>query len=74
MISNTRVKILEYINVHRQARVYDLARILNITRASVHRQLNKLINEGVLEKIGKPPKVYYVLAHLNRHLHGVNVR
>jgi hypoxanthine-guanine phosphoribosyltransferase len=36
--------------------------MLNITRASVHRQLKKLIDEDELEKIGKPPKVYYVLA------------
>ena len=62
MITNTRWKILEYIEIHHQVRVYDLARMLDITRASVHRQLKKLIDEGELEKIGKPPKVYYVLA------------
>ena len=62
MITNTRLKIIEYIEIHHQARVYDLARMLNITRASVHRQLKKLIDEGELEKIGKPPRVYYVVA------------
>ncbi len=62
MTTNTRAKILEYTRLHNQVRAHDLTRVLGITRASVHRQLNKLINEGKLEKIGKPPKVYYFLS------------
>jgi DNA-binding transcriptional ArsR family regulator len=62
MTTDTRVKILEYIKIHNHVRVPDLVRELQITRASVHRQLNKLRDEGKLEKIGKPPKVYYSLA------------
>lgn len=65
MTTNTRSKIIEYIEIHKQARVYDLTRELNITRASIHRQLIKLLDEGKLQKVGKPPKVYYVLASKN---------
>ncbi len=62
MITNTRGKILEYIKLHNQVSVHELTGVLGITRASVHRQLNKLIDESKLEKVGKPPKVYYSLA------------
>lgn len=62
MITNTRNKIVEYIKESNQLRAHDLARLLNISGTAIHKQLKKLINEGELEKIGKPPKVYYVLA------------
>ncbi len=62
MTTNTRGLILNYIGDHHQVRAHELVGVLGITRASVHRQLNKLIDEGKLEKIGKPPKVYYSLA------------
>jgi hypoxanthine-guanine phosphoribosyltransferase len=36
--------------------------MLSFSASAVHRQLKRLVNEGKLEKIGKPPKVYYLLA------------
>lgn len=62
MITNTGNRIVEYIRENNQLRAYDLVRLLNISHTAVHKQLRKLTNEGKLEKIGKPPKVYYVLA------------
>lgn len=62
MITDTRNRIVEYIRESNQLRAHDLARLLNISGTAIHKQLKKLINEGALEKIGKPPKVYYVLA------------
>ena len=62
MITNTRSRIVEYIKENNQLRAHDLARLLNISGTAIHKQLKRLINEGELEKIGKPPKVYYVLA------------
>jgi len=59
MTTNTRSTIIKYIQSHRQASVHELTSVLNITRAAVHRQLNKLIAEDNIQKIGKPPKVYY---------------
>lgn len=44
-----------------RARPADLVRELNVTQASVQRQLRKLVEEGVIEKIGVAPKVYYQL-------------
>ncbi|MBU2632123.1 hypothetical protein KKG52_00230 [Patescibacteria group bacterium] len=62
MITNTRDRIVEYIRESNQLRAHDLARLLNLSGTAIHKQLKKLINEGELEKIGRPPKVYYVLA------------
>ncbi len=62
MRTNTSVRIIEYIRENRQLRAHDLAHLLSISGTAIHKQLKKLIAEGKLEKIGKPPKVYYVLA------------
>lgn len=62
MITNTRKLIIEYIEKNHQLRAHDLARLLNISGTAIHKQLKKLVDEGGLEKIGKPPKVYYTLA------------
>ncbi len=62
MKTNTRKLIVEYIRENNQLRPHDLARLLKISGTAIHKQLKKLIDDGELEKIGKPPKVYYVLA------------
>lgn len=59
MKTNTSRDILNYIRSHQQATVNELTIAFNITRAAVHRQLNKLTLEDKVQKIGKPPKVYY---------------
>lgn len=59
MTINTKEIIIKYLHSHRQASVYELTDVLRITRAAIHRQLNKLIAEDKIKKIGKPPKVYY---------------
>ncbi|MFH1186911.1 MAG: winged helix-turn-helix transcriptional regulator [Candidatus Levyibacteriota bacterium] len=61
MITDTRKRIVEYIRENRQLRAHDLARLFNFSGTAIHKQLKKLVDEGKLEKIGKPPKVYYVL-------------
>ncbi len=61
MITDTSKRILEYIRSNRQARVVELARVLGLTKASVHRQLNKLVEQEKIMKMGKPPVVFYVL-------------
>lgn len=47
--------------MHRQARAYDLARALNVSRVVIHRHLKSLMEDGELKKLGKPPLVFYVL-------------
>lgn len=60
MITDTSQRILEHISAHKQARAHDLGRILNISQVAVHKQLKKLLIQGKIQKIGKPPQVYYV--------------
>lgn len=63
MPQDLKTRIISYIRTNQQARVKDLLRALSPSgRASIHRQLAKLVNDGTLEKIGKTPTVFYVLA------------
>lgn len=61
MITDTRERIIEFITKNKQARVHDLALTLKIGKVALHRQLNELIVRGILQKIGKAPKVFYLL-------------
>lgn len=57
----TQDRILKLLNVHAQMTVHDLSLKLKISRQFVHRLLNELNDEGRLEIVGKPPRVYYML-------------
>lgn len=61
MVADTKKSILGYIQINKQARVYDLVRVFHLSRAAIHRQLNRLIKEGEVIRVGKPPLVFYVL-------------
>ena len=60
MITDTSERILEYITTNRQARAHDLGRLFKISQVAVHKQLNKLLAQGVIQRVGKPPQVFYV--------------
>lgn len=62
MITNTREKIVAYITKNHQVRVHDLSRYLGVSPQALHRQLKKLVQEGTIQKVGKPPVVFYILA------------
>ncbi len=62
MVTDTAKKIVGYITINKQARAHDIGRIFNIGQTAVHRQLNKLVARGEIQKVGKPPLVFYVLA------------
>lgn len=66
MITDTRDRIVSYITNHKQARVHDLARWLGISNMAVHKHLKRLVGEGVLQKAGKPPLVFYMLSSLEQ--------
>jgi phosphoribosylpyrophosphate synthetase len=57
----TSEKIIEYIKKNRQATGKELSDYLEISDRAVRKQLSKLVEEDLLSKIGKPPKVYYFL-------------
>lgn len=59
MITNTRDRIIEYITSNRQARVDDLVKFLGLSHVAIHKQLRWLIDNGILQKAGKPPLVFY---------------
>lgn len=62
----TSDKILEYLAKNNQATVNELVDYLKLSRMAVSKQLKKLINEGEVYKVGKPPKVFYFLKEIDK--------
>lgn len=63
MKQKTSRRIIDYIKTSGQARAKELTdHLRSIGARAVRKQLKKLIEEGVLQKIGRPPKVFYLLA------------
>lgn len=62
MKPNTEDKIIAYIKSRGQVTANDLTEHLEISRQAVHRQISRLQEEGLIYKIGRPPKVFYLLA------------
>jgi hypothetical protein len=61
MRTDTRDRIIQYIAEHKQARAHDLIGFLHLSGMAVHKQLRRLIAEGILQKAGRPPLVFYIL-------------
>jgi hypothetical protein len=61
MTTDTLERIRGYIRKNKQAKAVDLVRDIGITNAAIHRQLNKLLAQGEISKVGKPPTVFYIL-------------
>ncbi|OGF28118.1 hypothetical protein A2303_00125 [Candidatus Falkowbacteria bacterium RIFOXYB2_FULL_47_14] len=57
----TSQKITEFIQKNKQASGNELADYLGISDRAVRKQLSSLLKSGTLTKIGKPPKVFYLL-------------
>ena len=59
---STSEKILDFISKNNQASGKQLSDYLGvITARAVRKQLKNLLDKGILRKVGKPPKVYYLL-------------
>lgn len=63
---NTAGKILEYIRKNGQATGSELAHVFDISDRAIRKQLSKLLENGEIYKIGKPPKVYYLITELKK--------
>ncbi len=61
MVTETGKKIVEFVAKNGRVRPAELVRVLGITQAAVQRQLKKLTTKRELERVGKPPKVYYLI-------------
>lgn len=62
MEKNTSKRILEYIKNKNQATGSELSDVFGISDRAVRKQLSKLLVSKLIYKIGKPPKVYYLIA------------
>ncbi len=63
MALSTKQKILLYIEKNGQARGKELVDHLDTVGArAVRKQLKNLLSNNILQKIGRPPKVYYLLS------------
>lgn len=70
----TSKRIVEYITNNGQASGKELtAQLKTITPRAVRKQLKNLLEKGVLRKIGRPPKVYYLLATVKKTFDQNNV-
>jgi len=61
MRKKTSEKIIEYVREHKQATANELVGFLAISERAVFKQLANLLAEGILSKIGKSPKVFYLI-------------
>jgi hypothetical protein len=55
-------QIITYLKSDQEASVNELMQHIPVSRQMLHRVLHKMIQDGYLEKIGRPPKVFYRLA------------
>jgi len=58
---STKQQILEYIKEKGQATSSEMADYLGISRQALFRHLPVLLEQGLIYKVGKPPKVFYFL-------------
>lgn len=66
-METTSQKIISYIAKSQRATGKELAEYLNsITPRAVRKQLKNLLEKGLLQKVGKPPKVWYSLTSENK--------
>ncbi len=62
MNNKTSEKIIKYIKKNNQATANELVDYLDISRQALFKHhLSKLLEDGLIKKIGKPPKVFYLL-------------
>jgi len=61
MTTDTSDKIIGYIGKKGQSTAHGLVNYFGISNQAIHKQLAKLLENGKIYKIGKPPKVYYYI-------------
>lgn len=61
MKTDTSRRIIDYIKENKQVAPHALIDYLNISDRAVFKQLHALYSKGIIDKIGKPPSVYYFI-------------
>jgi Predicted amidophosphoribosyltransferases len=69
----TSQKIIDYIGKNGQAGGSELADYLDLTDRAIRKQLNKLLEAGKVSKIGRPPKVFYLLESKKEERAEINI-
>lgn len=64
MRTDTAKNILEFIKLRGRVSPKDIADNFGISRQATYKQINNLLTQGEVEKIGKPPKVFYLISEL----------
>lgn len=54
-------QIIKYLKVHQEASVNELQGQIPASRQMLHRILSRMLQEGYLQKLGRPPRVFYRL-------------
>ncbi|MFA5155669.1 MAG: PEP-utilizing enzyme [Patescibacteria group bacterium] len=62
MRTDTRQKIVNYLARNKMASAHSLTEYLGLSQRAVFKQLQRLLDDSLISKIGKAPKVYYHLA------------
>jgi DNA-binding Lrp family transcriptional regulator len=57
----SKEKIIDYLKTKKRATPAEISKYLGINRSATHRQIKKMIEEGLIYKAGKAPKVFYLL-------------
>lgn len=58
-------QIINYLKIHQEVSVNELQEYIPVSRQMLHRVLNRMLEEGLLQKLGKPPKVFYRLIQVS---------
>jgi DNA-binding Lrp family transcriptional regulator len=67
-MEKTKAKILSYLKTKGQVSPAELSVFLNINRQATHRQIKRLLDSGIISKVGKSPKVFYSLAEIKKNI------
>jgi hypothetical protein len=60
-MKTTAQKLIKYIEKHENVTAKELVDYLNITKQALYRYLNNFIEDGQIVKIGRTPKVFYLI-------------
>lgn len=68
MKSDTKAHIVDFIKTNNQSSPAELQRHLNISPQALHRHLKALVEQGHIKRVGRPPKVFYLLSASSKAL------
>ena len=72
-MESTTDKIIEYIRSKGQVTATELSDYLGISRQAVHKQINNLQKNNIIYKIGRAPKVFYLLSEEKKPIDIVHI-